>query len=325
MIASAGLDLSVCLWDVATGRLIGEPLRGDQLVRSIAFSPDGNVIASGGDSSVIRLWDVKTGRSLGELLRGHADRITSIAFSPDGKALVSGSWDETVHLWNAVPVRDRLGQLSARLAMIDKVRGMLAAQLSEICVDRASLATLQESVLADRRFAADLPAALIVIGEISVAYEERLDSAFEAFRGKDWPLFLREIATISVGDLLDISANGWNEIAWAGLTQLPAGSPERDLARLQKYAERAVALSDHKDSNALDTLARVHWELGDKVNAIEVQREAVQVSASALGQSPSENAKALHAEFEETLRWYEQLPPGAALPNVAAPAVKPTP
>ncbi len=67
-------------------------------VQSIAFSPDGKLLASGSDDKTIKLWDTATGDV--QTLEGHSGSIQSIAFSPDGKLLASGSGDETIKLWN---------------------------------------------------------------------------------------------------------------------------------------------------------------------------------------------------------------------------------
>jgi hypothetical protein len=49
--------LTIRLWDVTTGKPLGEPLRGHAEVRSVSFSPDGKTLATGSNIGTIRLWD----------------------------------------------------------------------------------------------------------------------------------------------------------------------------------------------------------------------------------------------------------------------------
>jgi WD40 repeat protein len=90
----------ILLWDVETGQRIGQPLLGhpDWWVESLAFSPDGAILASGSDPDIV-LWDVETRRQIGHPLTGHTSTVFNLAFSPDGRTLVS-SGGRTVGLWD---------------------------------------------------------------------------------------------------------------------------------------------------------------------------------------------------------------------------------
>ncbi len=88
------------LWDVTIGEVLnsfsfsGYSSSG-QIFTSVAFSPDGHILAGGGrdnDKPVIQFWDVTTGEPTLRLI-GHTATVTSIAFSPDGTMLASGSSD----------------------------------------------------------------------------------------------------------------------------------------------------------------------------------------------------------------------------------------
>jgi len=103
-------DAVVRLWDAQTGELKRTwKVEGDDrtVAGSVAFSPDGRLVASGsavGERAkqkrpgTLYLWDVGTGRLLWEQVCHDGD-VTSLAFLPDGKTLVSGSRDKTVKLW----------------------------------------------------------------------------------------------------------------------------------------------------------------------------------------------------------------------------------
>ncbi|MEX2317580.1 MAG: protein kinase [Pirellulales bacterium] len=68
-------------------------------VRSVAFSPNGKLVASGSEDNSIRLWDVDRGEAT-KTLRGHNSAVRSVAFSPSGDSILSGGADERIRLWN---------------------------------------------------------------------------------------------------------------------------------------------------------------------------------------------------------------------------------
>jgi WD40 repeat protein len=100
---SGATDGLVRLWNTATGQQIGKHLAAD-FVESVAFSPDGRILATGSPDGTARLWDVATGRQIGGPLAGDIAKVNggvdSVAFSPDGRILATGGDNGTARLWN---------------------------------------------------------------------------------------------------------------------------------------------------------------------------------------------------------------------------------
>jgi len=98
LLASAGWDNIVLLWDVETGKPVGRFDKHTGALTCVAISPDGKCALSCGADKSIRLWDVKTQKEI-HCFTGHADTVSQVAFSPDGRFAVSGSEDKTVRIW----------------------------------------------------------------------------------------------------------------------------------------------------------------------------------------------------------------------------------
>ncbi len=90
---------SVQFWNSHTGQRLKTLTGFTDEMRTVAFSPDGVLLASGGGDDTIRLWNTRTEQHL-NVFAGHTATINSIAFSPDGSILASGSSDNTICLWD---------------------------------------------------------------------------------------------------------------------------------------------------------------------------------------------------------------------------------
>ena len=98
-IVTASRDKTARIWDAATGKPIGEPLRGHRgPLNSAAFSPDGRRIVTAAQDNTAQIWDAATGEPIGEPLKSD---VWSASFSPDGKRIVTASWDKTARVWDA--------------------------------------------------------------------------------------------------------------------------------------------------------------------------------------------------------------------------------
>jgi WD40 repeat protein len=139
VLAVGGADDTVRLWNLSdpahpfrlgvqlTGHVETSSIGPSTTVTSVAFSPDGQILAFGGLSTTVELWNVSDPthpRSLGGPLIGHTGAVWSVSFDPQGRTLASAGQDKAVRLWDltdpAHPVT--LGQpLKGHLAAVNTV------------------------------------------------------------------------------------------------------------------------------------------------------------------------------------------------------------
>jgi RNA polymerase sigma factor (sigma-70 family) len=91
------------LWDARTGKLERTLETGESQPWSLAFSPDGKLLAVGGQkddhSGEVQLWDAQTWKLKHALKQDKY--VNKVAFSANGKVIASGSGDEFIRLWDA--------------------------------------------------------------------------------------------------------------------------------------------------------------------------------------------------------------------------------
>jgi WD40 repeat protein len=80
-------------------------LRHGGLVRALAFSPDGRLLASASHDQTVSVWEIPTGHERFRC-RGHEADVLTVGWSSNGKLLASGAADGTVRLWSATDGRE---------------------------------------------------------------------------------------------------------------------------------------------------------------------------------------------------------------------------
>jgi WD40 repeat protein len=101
----ASVDLAVVrIREVATQRLV-ITLRAQEMLRTIAFNPGGDLLAAAGMGERVSVWEVATGELRHSLqlslasLPAASPFVWDVAFSPQGDLLAAAASDGRLHLW----------------------------------------------------------------------------------------------------------------------------------------------------------------------------------------------------------------------------------
>jgi WD40 repeat protein/serine/threonine protein kinase len=97
-IVSASNDGTVRLWDLNSPRAEHSQPSGGLQVHSIAYSPNGAILATGGPDGLVRLLNETDGSTIE--LKGSTAHVNAVAFSPDGGQVAAGLEDGEVLIWD---------------------------------------------------------------------------------------------------------------------------------------------------------------------------------------------------------------------------------
>jgi WD40 repeat protein len=115
-LAAALGDQSVVIWNPATGKVLTRLTAPATVVHSgvstMAFSPDGALLASGAVNGTadVHLWRLGEAPRL-QRLHGHTASVTTVAFDPSGERLATAGEDRTVLLWDTA-TGDEIAELT---------------------------------------------------------------------------------------------------------------------------------------------------------------------------------------------------------------------
>nr|MDZ8077109.1 serine/threonine-protein kinase [Nostoc sp. DedQUE01] len=136
ILASASYDRTIRLWQINSQTefkncpcytLLGILSGHAWAVLTVAFSPDGKILATGSDDKTIKLWEVYTGQEI-STLSAHSWSVIGVAFTADGKTLISASWDKTVKLWR-LSTTEEIVTLSGHT---DSVSAIAVSQVTQL-------------------------------------------------------------------------------------------------------------------------------------------------------------------------------------------------
>ena len=103
MVATGSADGYVRVWQSRGSELepryklsVGAPTN---FVHSVAFSPDGALLAAGTKDKQVRVWDAGDGQPVVEGLRGFTSWVNAVAFSPDGRSLAGAASGGILRSW----------------------------------------------------------------------------------------------------------------------------------------------------------------------------------------------------------------------------------
>jgi WD40 repeat protein/tetratricopeptide (TPR) repeat protein/tRNA A-37 threonylcarbamoyl transferase component Bud32 len=273
MVVTCGFNDTVLkAWDPGAEMrfLWGADTKGPNFL-TLAFSPDSKTIAGMLRNCRVDFFDASTGRqSYGlQVEHGYAE-VCALAYSPDGKLLATGSDTGAANLWDVDTGRmhaalpGHTGAIHALAFSPDG--GTIATGSEDLTVRLWDVVTGQERVTLKGFQSGVRAVSFSTNGNTLVAGTTDATVRFWTARRDPEGMAYRPAE-------LNTDATNYNSQAWTLATHPDA--LKRDGPGAVRLAERAVAVTERKHPEFLDTLAAAYAEKGDFTKAINVQKEAI--------------------------------------------------
>jgi WD40 repeat protein len=296
IIATAGDDHLVRLWQMSTGELKHLLREHTDWVRSASFDPTGMILATAGEDRVVRLWDVQQGKLIKTMTK-HALGIRSVRFSPDGKTLAAAGFDEQV-------------------AIYDVEQGQTLQMFEAPCPDMRAVAFSRTGdMLAaggrDGRLRLYRTLAANETPTVS-AHTQRLralsfspDGSMLATAGEDQQVLVWNLQTVKPLHQFAVTGSKIMSLAWCGPQVIAAGGTDNQIHLLDlKTQQIAAILIGHTGtiatldadpvgrllvSGSFDTTARV-WNIEQIVHGSTTAKAPVLSTEPRTSQAPETNS-----------------------------------
>jgi WD40 repeat protein len=108
------------VWDAATGKTVGPPVRSEQAMALAAVSPDGRRLALVDTGGSLRFWDAAEAKPVGDLIKlGRG--VDRMVFGPEADRVLTAGGDAAMRIWQ-VPTGELLAVLPETEGAIQHVR-----------------------------------------------------------------------------------------------------------------------------------------------------------------------------------------------------------
>jgi WD40 repeat protein len=229
-------------------------------VHSVAFSPDGSLIASGSDDGTVWIWNARSLKKVTRLT-GHKSLVSSVAFFPDGTRIASASFDCTMCMWDThmyepLPGIQCSGQVFAIAISPDSTRLALGEHTSgtEGILHVFDTVTLAKQAQVNSSPGSYLPWALAFSPGSDLVASRTASGAIQVWDASN----LNNFATIRehYGQVTSIafSSNGSQIISgsWDGTVRIrPLASSEEQLAPIPGHDARVAQVVFSSDGSHL--------------------------------------------------------------------------